>query len=147
LRNVDVIALPAALHLQTFSAVHVHQFEIIIRSARFPSLVRAAVPRELLHVGSIRPAVAGDVQNHTAIYVSNGVLPAAQVNEFPALICSAIAVELLDIGVLVRAVSEDVNAFPGIDVSDQASVLGIPLKRSLSGRRHSAKSSGDHRKQ
>jgi hypothetical protein len=112
LRDVDVIALSAALHFQTFSAVHVHQFEIVIRSTRFPSLVRTAVPRELLHVGSIGPAVSGDVQHHAAIHVSNSKLSAAQVDEFPSLICATIAGELLDVRVLVRAVPEDVNASP-----------------------------------
>ncbi|MFZ3216136.1 MAG: hypothetical protein WA192_08770 [Candidatus Acidiferrales bacterium] len=123
LHNVRVIALPAALHLQTFSAVRVHHFEIVIRSTGSPSLVCTPVPRELLDVGSIGPAISGDVQNQTAVYVSNSILPVAHVNEFPTLICSTIAGVLLDVGVLVRAASEDVNAFPRIDVSDQSTVL------------------------
>jgi hypothetical protein len=123
LRKIDVIALSAALHLQTFSAVHVHQFEIVVRPAGFPSLVRTAVPRELLHVGSVGPAISGDIQNQTAIYVSNRILPVAHVNEFPALICSIITTELLDVGVLVSAASEDVNASLRIYVSEQSTVL------------------------
>jgi hypothetical protein len=127
LHNVDVIALPATLYLQTFSAVYVHQFEIVVRPTGFPSLVRTPVPRKLLHVSSIRPAISGYVQNQAAIYVANSVLPVAYVNEFPALICSIITTELLDVGVLVRAASEDVNASLRIDVSDQSTVLRTPL--------------------
>jgi hypothetical protein len=118
LRDVDVIALSAALHFQALSAVHVYQLEIVVRPTSSPPLVRAAVPWELLHVGSIAPAVSGNIQNLTAVYVANSVLAVAYVNEFPALICSVIAAELLDVGVLVRAASEDVNAPARTDVAD-----------------------------
>jgi hypothetical protein len=118
LRDVDVVTLSAALHFETFSAVDVYQLEIVIRSASFPSLVRAAVPRELLYVGSIPAAISGDIQNLTAVHVANSILPVAHVNEFPALICSIVATELLKVGVLACAASKDVNAPSRIDVSD-----------------------------
>jgi hypothetical protein len=146
LHNVDVIAPPGALHLHTFPAVHVHQFEIIVRATGCPALVFATVPRELLHVGSIRAAISGYIQNQAAIYVANSGLPIAQVDEFPALICSAIASVLLDVGVLVRAASKHVNAFQRVDVSEQSTVLRTPLKSGLRWRCHSTKERNDYYK-
>jgi hypothetical protein len=116
--GIDVVALSSALHFPTFPAVYVQQFEIVTRSRSFPSLVRTAIAWELLHVGSIGPAISGDVQNLTAVYVSHSVLPAAQVYEFPALICPIVAGVLLEVGVLVCAASENINASSRIDVSD-----------------------------
>jgi hypothetical protein len=72
----------------------------------------------LLHIGAIGATVAGDVQDLTAVNVSNSVLPATQVDEFPALICSIVATELLHVGVLVGAASEDVNAPARINIAD-----------------------------
>ncbi|MGA7840224.1 MAG: hypothetical protein WCA34_04860 [Candidatus Acidiferrales bacterium] len=118
MRDVDIVSLPATLHFHAFSAVHVHQFEIIAWSTSCPSLVRTTVPGKLLYVGSIGPAIASDVQYQAAIDVSNGILAVAQVNKFPTLIVSAIAGELLYVGILARAAAEDVNAFSRIDIAD-----------------------------
>jgi hypothetical protein len=97
LDNIHLVAHATALHVQAFPAVDVHQLKIAVGSACAPSLIPASVPGVLLHVSAILPAVSVHVQNHTAIHVSDGELPAAQRNKLPALISAAIASVLLNI--------------------------------------------------
>jgi hypothetical protein len=128
LHYVHVVAHSAALHVQAFSAVHAYQLKIAVRSARNPSLIRATVPGKLLHVRAIPTAVAGHIQNQSAIYVSNGELAVSQINKFPPLVPSPVARILLHICVLVRAAPENIDAFLRVDVPDQPTVSRLPLK-------------------
>lgn len=82
---------PAFHHIQAFSAIHVHDLKVVARSTGHPSLIRATVPRELLHVCSIAAASSGHIHHQVTIPVSDGILPVAQLDELPTLIAPAIA--------------------------------------------------------
>jgi len=130
----DVYVVPgcAALHVQALSAVHIHQFEIVVGTAGIPPLIRSAIPWKLLNVGAIAAIISGNIHYQAAIDIANRELPTAQINKFPTLIPSAITGILLDVGVFTGAAAEYIDAFSGIDIAEKSTVPGLPLDLHLS---------------
>ena len=116
LNDIGVVGVSAALHVETFAAVYVHQFEIVVGTATAPSLVRSTIPIVLLHVATVTAAASCYFQHHAAVHTLDHILISAQANKHPFLVRASVAAILLDSRSLPAAIAINIHTLVRADV-------------------------------